>query len=232
MRFGFSNGAWNRAVERGDIEPRPRFSGQRASAKRLRIGELHRQGLRYSEIARTLALSKSTVAYHARRLGIPADDRASRRYDWTAIQGAYDSGLSVRECAERFGFCLASWSAAARRGAVVARPAELPLAQVLVVGRVGTNRTRLKNRLVKLGLKQDSCKRCGLSEWRGMPLSLQLHHVNGAGSDNRLENLEVLCPNCHSQTETWGGRNGHRRERRADEARDPPREQRDSRTPS
>jgi hypothetical protein len=91
LRFGFSNGAWNRAVERGDIEPRPRFSGQRASAKRLRIGELHRQGLSYSEIARTLALSKSTVAYHAHRLGIPADDRASRRYDWTAIQEAYDS---------------------------------------------------------------------------------------------------------------------------------------------
>ena len=40
---------------------------------------------------------------------------------------------------------------------------------------------------------------------------MQLHHVNGDGRDNRLDNLELLCPNCHSQTETYGGRNGHRR---------------------
>jgi 5-methylcytosine-specific restriction endonuclease McrA len=42
---------------------------------------------------------------------------------------------------------------------------------------------------------------------------MQLHHVNGDGLDNRLENLELLCANCHSQTETYGGRNGHRRKR-------------------
>jgi hypothetical protein len=55
-------------------------------------------------------------------------------------------------------------------------------------------------------LKLQRCERCGLTEWRGQPLSLELHHVNGNGSDNRLENLMLLCPNCHSQTETWGGR--------------------------
>jgi hypothetical protein len=44
---------------------------------------------------------------------------------------------------------------------------------------------------------------------------MQLHHVNGDGLDNRLENLELLCANCHSQTETYGGRNGHRRKRMA-----------------
>ncbi len=38
-------------------------------------------------------------------------------------------------------------------------------------------------------------------------LSLELHHVNGDGQDNRLENLMLLCPNCHSQTDTWGARN-------------------------
>ena len=51
------------------------------------------------------------------------------------------------------------------------------------------------------------CEECGLSEWRGKALSLELHHVNGDGLDNRLENLVLLCPNCHSQTDTWGGRN-------------------------
>ena len=54
------------------------------------------------------------------------------------------------------------------------------------------------------GLLGASCAECGISEWRGRPLSLELHHVNGNGHDNRLGNLQLLCPNCHSQTETFG----------------------------
>jgi DNA-binding transcriptional ArsR family regulator len=213
--FGFSNGAWARAVERGDIEPRPRSTGLRASVKRERIAQLREQGKSYGEIARELGITKPTVAYHVRRLGIPVDEKASRRYDWADVQRAYDSGLTVRECAARFGFCLASWTSAVRRGAVVARPRATPLAALLVVGRHQTNRGHLKARLIEAGLKENRCERCGINEWRGRPLSLQLHHRNGDGLDNRLRNLELLCANCHSQTEFWGGRNGHRRARAA-----------------
>jgi hypothetical protein len=46
----------------------------------------------------------------------------------------------------------------------------------------------------------------GLSEWRGQPLPLELHHVNGDRHDNRVENLQLVCPNCHSITPNWGGR--------------------------
>ena len=45
----------------------------------------------------------------------------------------------------------------------------------------------------------------------GKAIGLQLHHVNGDELDNRLENLQILVPNCHAQTDTWGGRNGHRK---------------------
>lgn len=66
------------------------------------------------------------------------------------------------------------------------------------------NRHKLKERLVKEGLKEYKCEICGLSEWQGKPISLQLHHLNGINNDNRLSNLQLLCPNCHSQTENFG----------------------------
>jgi 5-methylcytosine-specific restriction endonuclease McrA len=69
----------------------------------------------------------------------------------------------------------------------------------------------VKARLRLAGLKHECCEQCGLTDWRNRPLSLELHHVNGDGRDNRLENLMLLCPNCHSQTDTWGARNKGRR---------------------
>jgi hypothetical protein len=46
-----------------------------------------------------------------------------------------------------------------------------------------------------------------LPNWRGKSLSLQLHHVDGNKTNNHLENLCLLCPNCHSQTNNWTGKN-------------------------
>lgn len=69
--------------------------------------------------------------------------------------------------------------------------------------------SHLRDRLIKEGIKEYKCENpnCGLSEWLGKPISLQLHHINGNNSDNRIENLQLLCPNCHSQTENYGGKN-------------------------
>lgn len=174
-------------------------------------GEVRRlleSGHSRAEAARMLGVSKSTVSYHARRFGMEIDERAARRYDWSVIQRYYDAGHSVRECRAKFGFSNATWSQAVKRGDAVGRPTEMPIDQLLAASR---NRAHLKGRLVKAGLLATHCHECGLEQWRGRPLTLELHHINGNGRDNRLENLALLCPNCHSQTDSWGGRNGGRR---------------------
>ena len=79
----------------------------------------------------------------------------------------------------------------------------LPLEKILIKDSE-YNRTKLKERLVKEGLKEYKCECCGITEWNGKPIALQLHHINGIHNDNRLSNLQLLCPNCHSQTENFG----------------------------
>lgn len=61
----------------------------------------------------------------------------------------------------------------------------------------------LKDKLYKDGLKERKCEICGITSWNGKEIVLQLHHINGDSSDNRIENLQILCPNCHSQTENY-----------------------------
>lgn len=68
-------------------------------------------------------------------------------------------------------------------------------------------RTVLRRYIIKNNLIPYKCAICGCTEWQGKTLSLELDHINGVNNDNRLENLRFLCPNCHSQTSTYGSRN-------------------------
>lgn len=63
--------------------------------------------------------------------------------------------------------------------------------------------SKLKHRLYRVGLKEKKCEICSLTDWMNKPIRLHLDHVNGNNNDRRIENLRVLCPNCHSQTETY-----------------------------
>jgi hypothetical protein len=126
------------------------------------------------------------------------------RFDWPAIQAFYDEGHTYRECKARFGFKPATWTKAVRTGRMRPRPRRRPIEWILAQAK---SRVTVKSRLLDAGILKNACDDCGISEWRGRFLSIQLDHRNGVRDDHRLENLRMLCPNCHSQTETFGARN-------------------------
>jgi hypothetical protein len=66
--------------------------------------------------------------------------------------------------------------------------------------------SRLLQVILREGYRERCCEGCGLSEWRERPIPLEVDHINGQNHDHRLENLRLLCPNCHALTPTWRGR--------------------------
>jgi len=71
-----------------------------------------------------------------------------------------------------------------------------------------TNRDLIKKKLYQNNILEEKCNECKIgSEWNGKPLTLQLDHINGIYNDHRIENLQILCPNCHTQTQSYAGRN-------------------------
>lgn len=71
---------------------------------------------------------------------------------------------------------------------------------------------KLKHRLLNSGIFEARCDICELSVWMGKPITLELDHIDGDRTNHMLENLRILCPNCHAQTPTWRGkRRNHQR---------------------
>lgn len=156
--------------------------------------------------------------------------RNSVLWDHEKLSGAVASSSSKREVLERLGLRpaggnYASLDRAMRaysldpdilsdRGRAAIREHARALSSRLrtadseyfTTGVIARNNSRTRDRLIRLG-REYSCAMCGMGpEWQGTPLTLQVDHINGVRTDHRLENLRFLCPNCHSQTETFCGR--------------------------
>lgn len=83
----------------------------------------------------------------------------------------------------------------------------IPLNDILI-NNVKFKTTFLKKRLITSNIKENKCEKCGNdSNWCNETLTLELHHINGNHYDNRIENLQILCPNCHSQTKNFRNKN-------------------------
>lgn len=85
---------------------------------------------------------------------------------------------------------------------------KLSLIEILIENSTYTSSVHLKERLYKEGIKERKCELCGQDEWwYGKKMSLILDHINGKHNDNRLENLQIVCPNCNGTLETHCGKN-------------------------
>jgi Zn finger protein HypA/HybF involved in hydrogenase expression len=78
-----------------------------------------------------------------------------------------------------------------------------PLEKYFIKGDKKISSSTVKARLINNDLRDYKCERCGIDEWLGGRIVIELHHRNGDSTDNRLENLQLLCPNCHSQTHNY-----------------------------
>jgi hypothetical protein len=131
------------------------------------------------------ATSSQSVGQAVDKLGITRGGKAYRKFreacDKFGLDYSYPNRLSVQRT---------------------------PLAQILVEDSPYTNnRINVKRYVLEAGLLKNECTLCGLGPvWNGLPIVLQLDHINGVNNDHRIENLRILCPNCHTQTETFAGK--------------------------
>ena len=86
------------------------------------------------------------------------------------------------------------------------RPIQYSIEDILNNKHTNYASSKLLKRLIAEGYKEAKCEICGLTEWNGKPIHFHLHHKDGNHNNNSFENLQVVCPNCHSQTDTYCGK--------------------------
>ena len=114
----------------------------------------------------------------------------------------------VKKTIKRLNLSTTHMTGAAWNQGIKYRPLKtaIKLSEILIESSTWTSTYHLKERLFKEGVKEKKCECCGRTSWLGKPIALELHHINGIKNDLRLENLQILCPNCHAFTDNYRGK--------------------------
>lgn len=169
------------------------------------------EGNTYSQIADKLKCTKATISYHAKQSGLSKG--CAKSYNWKEIKEFYDSGHSIQECMSHFGFSASTWQYAVNHDKIIRREVNRCTIEDINIFNKSSRRKNsasLKRRIIKSKLLEYRCygQDCQIvNEWLGSPLTLQLDHIDGDGTNDNIENLRFLCPNCHAQTPTFAGKN-------------------------
>ena len=84
----------------------------------------------------------------------------------------------------------------------------IPLSEIIVDNLHPNYQTyKLKQRLLEEEIKENKCEVCRIKEWNDAPINMELHHKDGNRTNHLLKNLEMICPNCHSQTDNYRAKN-------------------------
>ena len=85
---------------------------------------------------------------------------------------------------------------------------KIPLEDIIIKGIHPQYQSyKLKIRLIEEGFKVNQCEKCGIKDWNDNKLNMELHHIDGNRTNRLIDNLIILCPNCHSQTDTFRSKN-------------------------
>jgi Zn finger protein HypA/HybF involved in hydrogenase expression len=152
------------------------------------ILKLVEEGLSTYKIAEKLGIGQSTVSKHLRKLGISTKAKSGPRLNLD------NPNLLCKKCNQL----------KEKRNNRYCNKCSPGHRKVLEIDKDTGPKTVRKILLEKRGA---TCERCHLDLWMGIPISLQVHHIDGNADNNTENNLQLLCPNCHSQTPNFMGKN-------------------------
>lgn len=184
-------------------------------SKAKQITDLLADGAKYDLIREIVGCSNGTIAYHARKIGIVRGRTGWTRklwHDWGAVQKDVDAGMTLNALREKYGFAKASFTKAVKVGRITLRKRMSMMTldefcEHLNGRRASSYHRKLIRTLLIAEGRPDKCETCELSEWNGNRLTLEVDHRDGDPRHNKRENFRLICPNCHSTTPTWRGRN-------------------------
>lgn len=148
-----------------------------------KIIELYLSGKPYSEISKELKCSKGTISFHCAKIRIKTE-----KFDYHNWRKSSDNKKHIN--------AYKKWKDSfdeTNKQKILSEPYE------------NLKYERLRKRVIYE--QEGKCNKCGITEWNGKPITLELEHKDGNNDNDSRENLEAICPNCHSQTKTWRGKN-------------------------